>query len=202
MKAPNKPKVLAPAGSHVARLVSIIYIGTLQSQFGEAYKVRFTWELPNELHKFKEGEAEKPFVVSKKFTLSMHEKATLRKFSTGIVGRKMSDEEATVYDIDDMLGRESLITITHTESDKGVFADVESANPLPKGMVCPSAVNKLQLLSYEKWDEELFQSLPKFIQEEISKTPEFVSLRNDAKEKVGEGRIEDEENINPDDIPF
>jgi len=72
------------AGSYPARCYSMIHIGTIKENFqGDEKtmnKVRITWELPTELKVFKEENGEQPHVVSKEFTLSLHEKATLRAF--------------------------------------------------------------------------------------------------------------------------
>ena len=72
------------AGNYVARCYSMIQIGTIPEEYKgekkEANKVRLTFELPTETKVFKEENGEQPYVVSKEFTLSLHEKASLRKF--------------------------------------------------------------------------------------------------------------------------
>jgi len=81
MKAPkpNYTRQLPPIGNHVARLINIVYLGTQHSpQYGDTFKLRLTWELPNEKAVFKENEGEKPFVVSKETSLSMGTKSALR----------------------------------------------------------------------------------------------------------------------------
>lgn len=179
MKAPSKPRALPPQGTHVARLINIIYLGTVKGQFGENYKVRLTWELPTETHVFKEGEAPRPFVISREVSLSMGSKSSLRPIVEGIIGVSLKDEEAYAFDIDDILGKECLVNITYDESESGTYANVKTTSKILKGVVCPPAVNPLKILSYEKFDKEYFMSLPSFLKDKMEKTPEFKKLNGD-----------------------
>jgi hypothetical protein len=66
---------LAPEGTHVARCVQMIDLGT---QWSEAYqkashKVLIGWELPNEPN----GDGG-PVIVFRRYTVSLHEKAAMR----------------------------------------------------------------------------------------------------------------------------
>ena len=74
-------KEIVPSGTHIARCYSMIHIGTVEWEYnGEqkfSNKVRLTFELPNEMREFS-GE-QKPMVISKEYTLTMHEKSNLRK---------------------------------------------------------------------------------------------------------------------------
>lgn len=65
MKIPVKPKVLAPEGTYVARLISIIDIGSHKTSFGDKRQVLLTWELPTELHTFKEEEGQNHFLFQR-----------------------------------------------------------------------------------------------------------------------------------------
>lgn len=72
-----------PAGNYPARCISMIHIGTVPEEYqGEKKmqdKVRITWEFPTEQKVFKEENGEQPYNLSKEFTLSLNEKANLRK---------------------------------------------------------------------------------------------------------------------------
>ena len=73
---------IIPAGNYLARCYQMIEIGTVNEIImGEnkvLKKVRIGWELPTELKVFKEENGEQPLVTSKEYTLSMHEKSSLR----------------------------------------------------------------------------------------------------------------------------
>src|SRR5688572_24954203 len=74
---------LVPAGNHIARCFQMIEIGTMTEEVmgkpKKLYKVRVTWELPAEQKVFDEAKGSQPFSISKKYTLSMHEKSNMRK---------------------------------------------------------------------------------------------------------------------------
>lgn len=202
MKAPVQTRTLAPAGTFPARVYSIIYMGTIKGEYKgtptESYKVRLSWELPTKTRVFKEGEPAKPFSVSKELTLSMGSKSSLRPLVEGMLGVSFTDDDAKSFDIDDLLGKECLLSLAHRESPNGKYVAINSTAQLPEGMTCPPAVNKPKILSYDRFDKEYFMTLPKFIQEKMEKTPEFI--------KMNGGKVVDEldmsETISPDDIPF
>lgn len=196
MKAPKPTytRILPPPGNHVARVVSIVYLGTQHSeQFGDTYRVRTTWELPLEKAVFKEGEGEKPFLVSKETSLSMGKKSTLRPFVEGMLGCALQDEEAYNFDLDEILGKECMLYISIDEAESGKYVKVNSATPVPKGMTCPPAVNPVEVLSFDKWNQSLFEKLPDFLKEKVSKSKEYKAMK---------GIAPMEASIHPDDIPF
>lgn len=178
----NKPRELVPAGTHIARVVGLIYLGTVkghwQGKETSTYKIRLTWEIPNELRSFKEGEEKTPMVISKEVGFSMGKKSTLRPIVEGVIGTSLNDEEAYGFDIEKILGLPCLINVIHEEKgDFGKFATLKSTAPLMKGTECPPQVNKTKILSFENWDQEFFDNLPDFIKEKIQKTPEYAKLK-------------------------
>lgn len=205
MKAIQSQRTLAPAGTFPARVYSIVYIGTVKGEYKgtptESYKVRITWELPTKLNTFKEGEAAKPFSVSKEVTLSMGSKSRLRPLVEGILGVSFTDDDAKSFDVDDLLGSTCLLSLTHKESPNGKFVMINSASQIPEGMNCPAPINPSKILSYQNFDKEYFISLPNFIKEKMEKTPEFI--------KMNGGVVKDEldteyptETVNSEDVPF
>ena len=119
----NYPKQVTPAGSHVARCYGMIEVGTEESEYkGEkkvGYKVIVDFELPLETAIFREGEAEKPFVISKEYNLSFHEKATLRKDLEAWRGAPFTEAEAESFDITRLVGKPCMLNITHKKSADG-----------------------------------------------------------------------------------
>lgn len=203
MKAPVQTRTLAPAGTFPARVYSIIYMGTIKGEYKgtptESYKVRISWELPTKTRVFKEGEPAKPFSVSKELTLSMGSKSSLRPLVEGMLGVSFTDDDAKSFDIDDLLGKECLLSLAHKESPNGKYVAINSTAQMPEGMTCPPAVNKPKILSYDRFDKEYFVTLPKFIQEKMEKTPEFI--------KMNGGHVQDDldmsgETIDVSEIPF
>lgn len=171
------------AGVYPARCYSMIQIGTVtENILGEEkslHKVRLTFEFPTELHVFKEENGEQPYVISKEFTLSMHEKATLRKFLESWRGKAFTEEQAKKFDITVLLGVQCMINVIHKAAKNGnTYAEIGSVSPLPKGMICPEPINKQVVLSYDSFDEQVFESLPDFLKDKIKSSKEYQSMKN------------------------
>ena len=100
---------LIPAGNYLARCYQMIEIGTVREIIlGEEKvlkKVRIGWELPTEKRVFNEEKGEQPFVISKEFTLSMHEKSSLRGMLKSWRGKDFTEDEAKAFDITNLIGK-------------------------------------------------------------------------------------------------
>lgn len=167
-----------PVGNHVARIYSIIHIGTTldDTPWGakERNKVRITWELPHERKEFKAGEGEKPFSISATYTLNFGEKANLRKIVEGIIGASLYDEEAATFDVETLLGRTCMVNVTHKTKDGKTYANVDAVTPVPKGMTVPEPENEWFILNYtDKWEQGKFDKLPDFLKNQMYETNEY-----------------------------
>jgi hypothetical protein len=209
--APTSTKTqreLVPEGTHVARIYEYIHLGTQKGEWeGKEliqYKLRFTFEFPTEKHVFKEGEEAKPLVMSYDATLSFNEKANLRKLAEACAG-KMTDAEAVNFDVDTLVGKACLIAVAHKPPKEGiVYAYITGFMPLMKGLTVDPQINPTKMLTFEHWDEEVFEALPKFVKEKIVVSPEYKILKGEkAIETKGyQGDISNGEATNSDDIPF
>jgi hypothetical protein len=88
----------------------------------------------------KEGvEHEGPMAIGSKFTLSLHEKAALRKILQSWRGRAFTPDELKKFDVTTILGKPCLITVTHSPKDGGgVYANVGAVAKLPPGIPAPT----------------------------------------------------------------
>lgn len=172
--------VLIPAGNHIARCYGMVQIGTVKEETGiyagkETHKVRISWETPHECHDF--GNGMQPFAIHKEFTLSMHEKATLRKMLESWRGKAFTEVEAERFDITKLLGKPCMINVIHKTSGKGSnYADISSLATLPKGLECPDQVNPTMELSFDNWKQQIFDSLPDFVKDKIKKSKEYAAM--------------------------
>jgi hypothetical protein len=173
---------IVEAGTYPARCYRMIEVGTVEETFeGKTKtlkKVNLTWELPTELSVFHDDKGEEPFVVSKMFTLSMNEKSTLRKMLEGWRGKAFNEDEAKRFDITVLLGKECLLSIIHKPSKDGskTYAEISSISKIPKGMTCPPQINPSTVLSFDTWDQGLFESLPEFLQDKIKSSEEYRAM--------------------------
>jgi len=189
MKAPKNETTFEQLeeGSYPARLYSIIELGTetfkWQDEEKKAKKIRITFEIPGETKEFAEGDGEKPYIVSKEFTFSMHPKSNLRPFIEAWTGKFKTDDEAYGLDIDDLIGKDGLASVVHNVGKDGrKWLDLSAIVPLPKGMKCAEAFNTPNALYYENWDQAAFDVLPEWLQEKMKATPEYKEMTGDGEE--------------------
>lgn len=197
---------LPPAGTHVAILLSIVDLGTQESSYkGEPKhlrKLRFTWELPYEKDQFGEDPELRPFVVSKDYTLSMGDKAAMRKDLESWRGKPFTDEEAKSFDEKKVLGKPCQVTILHKTNDKGkTFANVTGVVNISKGTTVPEPHGAVFSYDTKEGKSPTYQSLPEWLQEKIAKSPEF-QVWTDKKDKEEPERDPEPEEGESSEIPF
>jgi hypothetical protein len=171
---------LIPQGMHVARCYSMVHIGNVEWEYkGEkkiSNKIRLTWELPNEMRVFKEENGEQPMVISKEYTLSMYEKANLRRDLESWRGKGFSNAEADDFDVTKLLGQPCLLNLVHVTKGDNTYCNVAGVNPLMKGMECPAQINDSFEFNYDdKFDNAWVKEQPDFIKSQIFSTPEYQS---------------------------
>lgn len=124
-----------PSGMHHAVCVDVEDLGveTSDKYFDEKgnpvsqHKVRFTWQIEEPL--MDDG---RRFIVSKKFTLSLNEKAALRKFLEAWRGVAFTKEDLSRgFDVEKLLGVNCTIQVIHSEDGK--WANVQAVMPPTKG---------------------------------------------------------------------
>lgn len=94
------------------------------------HKVIIGWEV-NEL--MTEGKHQgKRMVISRRYTLSLHEKATLRKDLEAWRGKAFTPEELKGFDIEKLIAVNCMLSIVHSEDGK--YANVGSVSKLMKGL--------------------------------------------------------------------
>lgn len=192
------------SGSYAARCYSMIHLGTIEETIlgtvKKLNKVRVTWELPTELKVFKEENGEQPQVISKEFTLSLHEKATLRNFLKNWRGKDFTEDEAKSFDIEKLIGAPCMVNITHKQSKDGskTYAEIGSISPMPKGLVCPPQINQSFIFTYDNFDSAKFSTLPDYLKNKMINSDEYKLAVTGGQEHESHKGIEDEET----DLPF
>lgn len=197
----------APAGSHPARCISIIDLGTQISVFeGDENMFRkafIMFELPNKMktYKNKEGdEVTEPFCISGWYTISLSEKANLTKLLEGWRGRAFTDEEKVKFDISVLAGKPCLMNVIgYTKKNGKPGTKIGSAMQLPDGFQCPPQVNPTIVFSLEDYTLESFEKVSEGLQKIIMKSPEYqYAIGNRPAEPLPQTNAAD----GFDDIPF
>lgn len=174
------------AGSYPARIYQLIHIGTVPGYQGMLQnKVRIGFELPTEMKVFDEKKGEQPRAISQEYTLSFSEKSNLRKLILACDPKAIEVAEdgfVEEFDVENLLGKELLITILQKakKDGSGNYAYIDSVTRLPKGMMCPEQINPSQLLSFDKWNDELFAKLPDFLRKAIESSEEYKVMNGEA----------------------
>lgn len=176
---------IVPSGTHIARCYSMIDIGTVEWEWqGETkytQKVRLSFELPHEMRDF--GGEEKPMVISKEYTKSLHEKSNLRKDFESWRGKSFSNEELKSFDLTSVLGAPCNISIIHETNKKGSeFAKIGGISSMTKGSKCPEQFNDNFIFNYEdNFNEEWLEQQPEWIKDQIKNTDEYKNKMNQQK---------------------
>lgn len=164
-----------PVGTHLARLIRIIDLGTQAGEYNGKQTLRrqvvLVWELCNEL--MTEGEkAGLPFIVSRFYTASLNEQANLRKDLQNWRGRAFTKEELAGFNPKTLLDKVCMLTLTLTEAAK---VKVTGISGLPKGVAVPDRVNDLVYLSLEpdQFERKTFELLSDGYKRMIQLSPEW-----------------------------
>lgn len=172
-------------GSHLARCIKVIDIGTQRGEYGGKVKITrqniVGWELPSEL--MEEGEmAGRPFVVSKFYNATLHKESTLRKDLENWRSKPFTQAELDGFESKNIIGKTCMVTIGLNQNGK---MKVTAVTSVPKGMTVPPQVNQSLYFSLEpdEFDESIFNGLSDGIKKMIQMSPEFKQLH----EPVGAG---------------
>jgi hypothetical protein len=120
----------APEGLHQAVCVDVVDLGLVEGPWGAKPTVEIRWELD-----LTHEETGRPFLVSKRFTLTLNEKGNLRPMLEAWRGRKFTPQELEGFDLERLLGVSCQLQLVHVLSDRGgLFANVQAVVPLGRGM--------------------------------------------------------------------
>lgn len=210
-KGSSAPKELIKSGSHIARCISIVHIGTIEDEYMGTPKILdkiiVTWELPNYIKVFKEEEGAKPFVISKKYTLSMYKKANLRGDTEGWRGKAFNDKEAEDFDVAVLIAQPCMLSIIEKEKQDGDMTNnISSISMIPQGMKCPPQVNKSFEFNYDdRFDLIWLEEQPDWLKGMIKSTPEYAErmgqLESSAHDKVMESQSDATQGSDESELP-
>ena len=183
-------KELIPAGIHLAKCISIIDLGTQKVTFEktekQVHQVRFEFELPALTYEFEDKETKEKKIWTKvtwkNFTVSLHAKATMRKFLESWRGKKFTKEELEGFNLGNILGKTCQLQIIH--SDDGEYANIENVLPMMAGIPFPESTKELisfEIQEDEKgnptgYDEAIYDKLPEWLQKKIMESAEMMKL--------------------------
>lgn len=167
-----KPKVPpVEPGVYMAVCVGVIDLGEQYSDMFKNYsnKCMIVWELPGETIEI-DGE-QKPRQLSKEFTISSSNKSNLRKFIESWNGKTYSDDDFMDLDVFDQIGKPCQLNVVLNST--GEYANVDNIMPIPRGFPAPTTATPPIKWDLQQWNDEVFKSLPEWIQEKIKKSTQY-----------------------------
>jgi len=171
-----------PPGTYMARCYRIVDLGTQKSTYLGKDKFLPKVMLQFEVH----GEDDEgaplvtrkgePMTISKNFTLSLAEKATLRKDLVSWRGRDFTKDELDGFELKNVLGAWAMISVTKSVgSDGNEYTNIASVSSVPKQFKqgLPEAFNKTSIFSIAEADMELFETFSEGLRAKIMSSPEW-----------------------------
>ena len=173
--------------TYPAILYKIIDLGTQENKkFGTTARIfDFTFELPTETKEF--DWIMKPLVVSREYAISMNDKANLPKMLYALNGWiEITDEQKKTFDGRDWIGKQCTITVDHNDS---WYPIIVSVAPTVKWMAVQTQFNNSIFMDLDMNIQEIndiFVTLPEFIQKKIKSSPEFLAKSDEYIKKIEE----------------
>lgn len=171
------------AGTYPAVCVGIVDLGEQYSETFKKYndKMLVIWEIPSQTIEI-DGE-DKPRWLSKDFSASLNEKSNLYQTLVSWRGKAFTENELTEdetgfmqFSVLDMLGTGCFLQVIVEEKDGNSYNRITSVIALPAGMPAPATETPLIAFDIDAWDDEVFKSLPGWIQERIKKSTQYQKL--------------------------
>lgn len=166
--AGGSARELPSEDTHNAVCIQVIDLGTQHSeQWGDKRKVQLGFELVEE--ETSEGRA---MVVYKQYTFSDSEKSNLMKDL-----KAWGMKPGKGFDMDTVLNKGAMVTVEHSTTDRGTFANIVNLSSVPKGVKVRKATEAIRSLYLdETFEQDVFDALPEFLRNKIATSPEFAAV--------------------------
>ncbi len=194
-----------PSGVFIGRCYSLIDLGTqttaANAQYAESSKPKLQvgWELfgddedGNPLTIEIDGK-EMPLTISKRYTRSLNEKASLRKDLSAWRGRDFTDEEAKAFDVSKLIGAYCMVNVTTSETNGKTYSNVAGLTPLPGALKNskPAGVHAPVMFDVDDPDMKVFATFHDNLQKTIKASPEWAKVAGKVPETAGDGFGDDD----------
>lgn len=173
-------------GVHPAVCYRLYDLGThYQEKFDKRiHQCLIAWELPEErIEVDRDGtRVDLPRVISKTYTMSLHEKALLRQHLQSWRGKAFTDEELTGFDITKLLGVNCMIQVIHNKVDNKVYGNVTAILPLHKGLPKRKPKNTTGFFSLQE-NMDIPEDTPDWIKSIIHESEEWQARDTETPDK-------------------
>lgn len=176
MKVKDRAKPKTPPvepGVYMAICIGCVDLG---EQYNETFKNHsnkclYIFELIGETIEV-DGEM-KPRQLSKEFAISSSSKSNLRKFIESWNGKSYTDDDFMELDLFDQIGKSCQINVVLNDTKE--YANIDNLMPLPRGVPAFTTETAPVRWDMSAWDDEVFKTLPEWIQDKIKKSTEYAT---------------------------
>ena len=116
------------------------------------------------------------FVVKESHGVGMYALSVICDTVTGVHYLAADGNGFMQFSVLDMLGTGCFLQVIVEEKDSGSYNRITSVIALPAGMDVPKTETPLIAFDIDAWDDEVFNSLPGWIQERIKKSTQYQKL--------------------------
>lgn len=194
-----------PSGMHLARCYKIVDLGSQKTEYKGQTKIQHKIMLQFEVWSEDENgnptvtSKGEPLSITKRYTLTLAEKAALRNDLKTWRGRDFTPEELRGFELKNVLGVWAMLSVSRDAAANGKeYTNIQAIMPVPahvKKSGLPEPHNPVAMYSIEDHDDAVFETLSEGIKKVIMQSPEFQSRNPHQSVSVA---AQDED----DDIPF
>lgn len=160
-----------PAGTHIARCISVVDFGFQETPHGPKQKVYLGFEVPGVRVEWEKDDKkhEGAALIGSTYNNSVHPKSVLGQHLVNWRGRDFTDAEREGFDLFTIVGVPCMISVTHNVKGNKTYANVSGIMGVPPGVDAP--VLEAELLRYSTNDPgtiETFSKLPEWMQKKCN----------------------------------
>jgi hypothetical protein len=179
-------RTLVPQGTHLATCCAVIDLGKHPNYSGDKMvkQMMYSFEFPNVKAVFDKDKGEQPLVRGTMFNVTLHEKGLLRPFLEKWLGRSLTQKELLQFDVESMIGKPAMVSVTHKPNGKGDIKDrITGIQAMPEGMPTPEVITPPVVYNIDdhptNWDQ-----IPNWVQNIIQDSQTY-------KERVAQSQQSD-----------
>lgn len=174
-----------PPGMHLARCYRIVDLGTQKTEYMGTVKYLPKVMLQFEVHSEDEDgnplvtNKGEPMTISKNYTVSLSEKASLRNDLQTWRGRDFTADELRGFELEKILGQWAMISVTKTTGNNGKeYTNIANINPVPSNIKkagLPDGYNQAQMFTITNADMAMYETFSDGLRNKIASSPEWQS---------------------------
>lgn len=160
VKVPDRTDYIpCPTGLHHAVCVDVVDMGIVDGgQYGPKHKVRIVWQTGS-----RDASGQR-YLVTKRYTASLHKKAALRQDLVSWRGLDFEPEQLKGFDLEKLLGANCQLNVVHNtttiDGDQVTFANVATIVPPPQGVDRLNGENYTREVEREQQQQQAPQAAP------------------------------------------